>query len=161
MSPFGPFQTCRARWAMSVSGGQSGSGADRPRLRLLTLNGSRPAKYFLRTDRRRLLSGEYGRLYCHVLIFWRSFANPIVPLFCTGEYLMTLSNVTRRGMIGGLGAGVSAAALISSDRFISGARAQSARKTFVLVPGAFLGLGLGVAFQTSSKSRAIRSIRSH
>ena len=52
---------------------------------------------------------------------------------------MTLSNVTRRGMIGGLAAGVSAAAVISSDAFISGARAQSARKTFILVPGAFSG----------------------
>jgi Alpha/beta hydrolase family len=52
---------------------------------------------------------------------------------------MTLSNVTRRGMIGGLAAGVSAAAVISSDASISGARAQSARKTFILVPGAFSG----------------------
>jgi uncharacterized protein YfiM (DUF2279 family) len=34
---------------------------------------------------------------------------------------------------------VSAAAVVSSDTFIGGARAQSARKTFVLVPGAFLG----------------------
>jgi hypothetical protein len=52
---------------------------------------------------------------------------------------MTLSNVTRRGRIGGLAAGVSAAAVISSGTFISGARAQSARKTFILVPGAFCG----------------------
>ena len=52
---------------------------------------------------------------------------------------MTLSNVTRRGMIGGLAAGVGAAAVISSDRLIGGARAQSAQKTFVLVPGAFYG----------------------
>jgi Alpha/beta hydrolase family len=52
---------------------------------------------------------------------------------------MTLSNVTRRGMIGGLAAGVSAATVISSDTFIRDARAQSARKTFVLVPGAFSG----------------------
>ena len=52
---------------------------------------------------------------------------------------MTLSNVTRRGMIGGLAAGVSAAAVISSDTFIGGARAQSAQKTFILVPGAFYG----------------------
>ena len=49
------------------------------------------------------------------------------------------SNVTRRGMIGGLAAGVSGAALISSDTFIGYARAQSARKTFVLVPGGFCG----------------------
>jgi pimeloyl-ACP methyl ester carboxylesterase len=49
------------------------------------------------------------------------------------------SNVSRRGMIGGLAAGVSAAAIVSSDTFIGGARAQPARKTFVLVHGAFLG----------------------
>ena len=49
------------------------------------------------------------------------------------------SNVTRRGVIGGLAAGVSAAAVISSDTLISEARAQSAPKTFVLVPGAFCG----------------------
>jgi len=49
------------------------------------------------------------------------------------------SNVTRRGMIGGLAAGVSGAALISSDTFIGYARAQSARKTFMLVPGGFCG----------------------
>ena len=52
---------------------------------------------------------------------------------------MTFSNVTRRRMIGGLAAGVSAAAVISSDRLIGSARAQSAQKTFVLVPGAFYG----------------------
>jgi pimeloyl-ACP methyl ester carboxylesterase len=51
---------------------------------------------------------------------------------------MIFSNVTRRGMIGGL-AGVGAAAVISPETFISGARAQSARKTFILVPGAFCG----------------------
>ena len=39
---------------------------------------------------------------------------------------MTLSNVTRRGMIGGLAAGISAATVISSNTFISLARAQSA-----------------------------------
>ena len=49
------------------------------------------------------------------------------------------SNVTRRGMIGGLAAGVTAATVISSGTFIGEARAQSARKTFVLVPGAFYG----------------------
>jgi hypothetical protein len=42
-------------------------------------------------------------------------------------------------MIGGLAAGVSAAGLVSSDNLISGARAQTARKTFVLVGGAFFG----------------------
>lgn len=52
---------------------------------------------------------------------------------------MTVSNVTRRRMIGGLAAGVSAAAAISSGTFITGARAQAARKTFILVPGAFSG----------------------
>ena len=51
---------------------------------------------------------------------------------------MTLSNVTRRGMIGGLAAGVSAASVISSEHY-SSARAQSAQKTFVLVGGAFCG----------------------
>jgi Alpha/beta hydrolase family len=56
-----------------------------------------------------------------------------------GEDFMTLSNVTRRGMIGGFAAGVSAATVISSDTFISGARAQSAQKTFVLIGGAFYG----------------------
>jgi pimeloyl-ACP methyl ester carboxylesterase len=55
------------------------------------------------------------------------------------EHFMIGSNVTRRGMIGGLAAGVSAAAVISSDTFIGSARAQSARKTFILVPGAFNG----------------------
>src|ERR1700737_3743369 len=53
------------------------------------------------------------------------------------EHFMIGSNVTRRRMIGGLAAGVSAAAVISSDTFIGSARAQSARKTFILVPGAF------------------------
>ena len=52
---------------------------------------------------------------------------------------MTFSNITRRGMIGGLAAGVSAATIITSDTFISDARAQSARKTFVLIGGAFYG----------------------
>jgi len=42
-------------------------------------------------------------------------------------------------MIAGLMAGVGAATAISSNTFISDARAQSARKTFVLVPGAFSG----------------------
>jgi pimeloyl-ACP methyl ester carboxylesterase len=52
---------------------------------------------------------------------------------------MTISNVSRREMIGGLAAGVSAGSVISSDTFIGSARAQSAQKTFVLVPGAFCG----------------------
>ncbi len=52
---------------------------------------------------------------------------------------MTISNVSRREMIGGLAAGVSAGSVISSDTFIGSARAQSAQKTFVLVPGTFFG----------------------
>src|SRR5258708_13214780 len=50
---------------------------------------------------------------------------------------MTLSNVTRRRLIGGLAAGVSAVSVTSSS--IGSARAQSAQKTFVLVGGAFYG----------------------
>jgi hypothetical protein len=42
---------------------------------------------------------------------------------------MVGSIVTRRGMIGGLAAGVSAAAAVSSDTFISYARTESARIT--------------------------------
>jgi hypothetical protein len=49
------------------------------------------------------------------------------------------SSVTRRGMIGGLAAGVSVAAVVSSDTLIGGGRAQSAQRTFVLVPAAFCG----------------------
>lgn len=52
---------------------------------------------------------------------------------------MTFSNVTRRGMIDGLAAGATAAALASSGTLIGPARAQSVRKTFVLVPGAYCG----------------------
>ena len=52
---------------------------------------------------------------------------------------MTMSNVTRREMIGGLVAGVGAAAVVSSGTLIDSARAESAQKTFVLVPGAFCG----------------------
>ena len=52
---------------------------------------------------------------------------------------MTLVKISRRGMVGGIAAGVSAAALASSDNLISSARAQSARKTFVLIGGAFFG----------------------
>ena len=52
---------------------------------------------------------------------------------------MTLSNVTRRGMIGGLAAGVSALTACSSDTLISSARAQFPRRTFVLVGGAYYG----------------------
>jgi thioesterase domain-containing protein len=49
------------------------------------------------------------------------------------------SKVTRRGIIGGLVAGVGAAAAISSGTVVGSARAQSAQKSFVLVPGAWCG----------------------
>jgi len=49
------------------------------------------------------------------------------------------SNVTRRRVATGLAAGAIAPAVVSSDTFIAQAQAQSARKTFVLVPGAFCG----------------------
>lgn len=52
---------------------------------------------------------------------------------------MIRSSVTRRGMIGGFVAGAGAAAVVAPDTMIGPARAQSARKTFVLVPGAFCG----------------------
>jgi hypothetical protein len=52
---------------------------------------------------------------------------------------MILSNVTRRRLIGGLAAGVSAVSVTSPSTFISSARAQSAQKTFVLIGGAFYG----------------------
>jgi hypothetical protein len=52
---------------------------------------------------------------------------------------MTWSNVTRRGLIGGLAAGVSAVSVTSSAPFVSSARAQSAQKTFVLIGGATYG----------------------
>jgi hypothetical protein len=51
---------------------------------------------------------------------------------------MTKSNVSRRGMIGGIAAGVGLAAAVSGD-IVGEARAQSARKTFVLVHGTFVG----------------------
>ena len=50
---------------------------------------------------------------------------------------MTLSNVTRRRLIGGLAAGVTAVSVTPSS--IRSARAQSAQKTFVLIGGAFYG----------------------
>ena len=49
------------------------------------------------------------------------------------------SNVSRRGMLGGLATGVATAAVVASDAFVGGAGAQPARRTFVLVPGAFCG----------------------
>ncbi|WP_249129198.1 hypothetical protein [Bradyrhizobium japonicum] len=50
---------------------------------------------------------------------------------------MTLQNVTRRRLIGGVAAGISAVSVTSSG--IGSARAQSAPKTFVLIGGAFYG----------------------
>ncbi|MGY4593333.1 hypothetical protein ACVWXL_001079 [Bradyrhizobium sp. GM22.5] len=50
---------------------------------------------------------------------------------------MTLSDVTRRRLIGSLAAGVSAVSVTSSS--ISSARAQSAQKALVLIGGAFYG----------------------
>jgi len=52
---------------------------------------------------------------------------------------MSLSNATRRGMIRRLVTGATAAALASSGKMFAPARAQSVRKTFVLVPGAYCG----------------------
>lgn len=49
------------------------------------------------------------------------------------------SNITRRRILGGLGAGLGTASAISSGVFIRSARAQSSRKTFVLIGGAFYG----------------------
>jgi hypothetical protein len=59
--------------------------------------------------------------------------------FYAGEFFMTMSNVTRRGIIGGLVAGAGAAAVVSPGAFTGTARAQSTQKTFVLVPGAWCG----------------------
>jgi pimeloyl-ACP methyl ester carboxylesterase len=52
---------------------------------------------------------------------------------------MTLSNVTRRGVVGGLARAAAATAVVSSATLVREARAQSAARTFVLVPGAFCG----------------------
>ena len=69
----------------------------------------------------------------------RSCTNRVVSAIFCREDFMTMSNVTRRGIIGGLVAGAGAAAVISPDTFIGIARAQSAQKTFVLVPGGWCG----------------------
>jgi hypothetical protein len=55
------------------------------------------------------------------------------------------SNLTHRGMASGLAVRVSAPAAVSSDGFTGGARAQSARKTLVLVLCSFLGPWLWVS----------------
>src|SRR3954462_14918474 len=52
---------------------------------------------------------------------------------------MIASNVTRRRLVSAAAAGAVASTVVSSDTFIAEAQAQSARKTFVLVPGAFCG----------------------
>ena len=52
---------------------------------------------------------------------------------------MTHSNITRRGTIAGIAAGVGLASATVSGDFVRSARAQSARKTFVLVHGTFCG----------------------
>jgi hypothetical protein len=49
------------------------------------------------------------------------------------------SNLTHRGMVSGLPIRVSAPAAVSSDWFISGARAQSPQEILVLVLASFLG----------------------
>jgi hypothetical protein len=55
------------------------------------------------------------------------------------ELFMIGSNLTRPGMVGGLALRVGPPAAVLSDTFIVGTCAQSARKTFVLVQGPFLG----------------------
>ena len=55
------------------------------------------------------------------------------------EPFMIGSNLTHRGMVGGLAVRASAPAAVSSDRFIGGASAQSARTIAVLVLGSFRG----------------------
>lgn len=52
---------------------------------------------------------------------------------------MTESNVTRRGVIGGLSAGVGLASTVVSGDLIVPANAQSASKVFVLIHGSFCG----------------------
>jgi len=63
------------------------------------------------------------------------------------------SNLARRGMVDGLAVRVSTPAAVSSDTFIDGACAQSARKTLVFGSGLLLG-ELGVGFQAFSKRKA-------
>ena len=52
---------------------------------------------------------------------------------------MTHSNITRRSTIAGIAAGVGLASATVSGDFVRSARAQSTRKTFVLVHGTFCG----------------------
>jgi Alpha/beta hydrolase family len=62
-----------------------------------------------------------------------------VPRLRQEEIIMTESNITRRGMIGGIAAGVGFAAAATSGIIVGAARAQSAPKTFVLIHGAWVG----------------------
>ena len=72
---------------------------------------------------------------------------------------MTISNVSRREMIGGLAAGVSAGSVTSSDTFIEKVRALNPRKRPLFwYPAPSLGLGLGAVFRTGSKSRVMMSL---
>jgi hypothetical protein len=52
---------------------------------------------------------------------------------------MTRPNITRRGMVGGISAGVGLAAAAASGEIVSTAHGQSTPKTFVLVHGAWHG----------------------
>jgi pimeloyl-ACP methyl ester carboxylesterase len=52
---------------------------------------------------------------------------------------MTESNITRRGMIHRIAAGVGVAAIAASGDIVGAVRAQSAPKTFVLIHGAWVG----------------------
>jgi pimeloyl-ACP methyl ester carboxylesterase len=57
-----------------------------------------------------------------------------------GEPIMTELKITRRGMIGGVAAGIGCATVAATgDTIVSAARAQSAPKTFVLIHGAWVG----------------------
>jgi hypothetical protein len=62
------------------------------------------------------------------------------------------SNLARRGMVDGLAVRVSTPAAVSSDTFIDGACAQSARKTLVFGSGLLLG-DLASGFRPSQKER--------
>jgi hypothetical protein len=72
---------------------------------------------------------------------------------------MTHSNITRRSTIAGIAAGVGLASATVSGDFIRSARAQSARKTFVLVHGTFCGAGRGAGFRTIWRRMVIRFLR--
>ena len=71
------------------------------------------------------------------------------------------SNVTRRGMIGGLAAGVSVAAVVSSDTLIGAGVLNPREGRLFWFPAPSAGLGIGVTLQACSKSNATRFIRLH